>query len=572
MKKTTLFSVQLLICLLFAYGYSVSQENPDPKPQLTHEMSPEEQALKHLIGKDFYETNPPPSPVRNIAEWEHMEGVLISYASWKAFGIPYSLIAEMSEDVIVYTIVENGSQQNQVTNNYQSNGVNMSNVEFVVVPVDSYWTRDYSPWYITTGNDEVAIINFPYNRPNRPNDDDIPIEMANYFNISLYGMDVIHTGGNYMTDGMHISASTTLVDDENNIYDSELLQRVEDYCGITTYHWVEDPNGEYIDHIDCWGKFLDVDKILIRSVPTSHNQYDEIEDVVDYFEGQTSAYGTPYEIYRVYTPSDQPYSNSLILNNKVFVPLKNSQWDDDAIATYEDAMPGYDVMGIYAGSADWNSTDALHCRTHGVADRGLLHIYHVPITGLQPYQSQYEIVADIFPYSGQSLTSTQIYYQVNGSSFESVNMTLVSGRTYHGYIPVCAGGDCEIGYYIYAADGSGRTANHPYIGAPDPHLFNIDTATGIEEYQSAEIGSYNMPNPFRAYTTIYYTLPEGYYGDVNISVFNMNGMLLKKFPTQQKRGGKHNIVFIANDMPGGIYYYEVQAGNYRTSNRIVHIK
>ena len=41
---------------------------------------------------------------------------------------------------------------------------------------------------------------------------------------------------------------------------------VHDYLGIETYHVVPDVNGEYIKHIDCWGKLLSPDTILIRSV------------------------------------------------------------------------------------------------------------------------------------------------------------------------------------------------------------------------------------------------------------------------------------------------------------------
>ncbi len=67
------------------------------------------------------------------------------------------------------------------------------------------------PWYIFDGNDECGIVDFPYNRPSRPNDDEIPVEMAAYLGINLFGMNVIHTGGNYMTDGYGISSSSDLV-------------------------------------------------------------------------------------------------------------------------------------------------------------------------------------------------------------------------------------------------------------------------------------------------------------------------------------------------------------------------
>ena len=57
---------------------------------------------------------------------------------------------------------------------------------------------------------KLAFPTFPYNRP-RPNDDNIPVVLAQQMDIPLYGMNLIHTGGNWMDDGMGIGASTDLV-------------------------------------------------------------------------------------------------------------------------------------------------------------------------------------------------------------------------------------------------------------------------------------------------------------------------------------------------------------------------
>ena len=46
------------------------------------------------------------------------------------------------------------------------------------------------------------------------------------------------------------------------------------------------------------------------------------------------------------------------------------------------------------------------------------------------------------------------------------------GYEYSGYIPSIPFGG-EIGYYLYATDVSGNTANHPFIGSPDPHIFQV---------------------------------------------------------------------------------------------------
>jgi len=355
-----------ILFLLFSLVFSAIQAE-----ELPIGFTAEEWENRDVIKQWLYRTDPPPGPVRNVAEYEPMQGVLIRYP----FGISTSIIREMAEDVIVYCLVSS-SQQNSAYNSMNNADVDMGNVEFIVGSTDSYWTRDYGPWWVVDGNGDYAIVDFTYNRP-RPNDNDAPYKVSEHLDVPYYSADFISTGGNYMTDGFGISASAHIAYTENDECNTNNQSSIplppceyvddvmDDYYGIDTYHVVADPNNEYIDHIDCWGKFLSPNRLLIREVPTSHSQYDEIEDVVDYFQSVSTSDGGLWEIFRVYTPNDQPYTNSLILNNKVFVPIMNSSWDDEALEVYQIAMPDHEILG-FTGS--WQSTDALHCRAKGIPD------------------------------------------------------------------------------------------------------------------------------------------------------------------------------------------------------------
>jgi len=470
---------KLITLLLFSVVFLVnSMYSQDEPPRLTHHMTPEEELRKHEIGLNFTPTDPPLPPVRAVAEFEEMQSVLIRYP----FGIPMSLIKEMAEDCKVKTIVANSAQQTQVQNQYQSAGVNLANCEWLIAPTDSYWTRDYGPWFVVNGNHQVGISDFPYNRP-RPNDDNIPVVLAQQMGVPLYGMDLIHTGGNWMCDGMGIAASTELVWDENpSLTHAQIDTIVKDYLGIRKYHVLPDPLGEYIDHIDCWGKFLDIDKVLIGQVPPTDWRYDDFEFVANYFALQTSSYGTPFKVYRVYTPGNfpyTPYTNSLILNKKVFVPITGSQWDTQALEVYETAMPGYEVIGVMSGS--WANTDALHCRTIGIADVHMLYVEHIPLRGNKNFSLSYEMYADIIPYSGAGTItdSLKCHYKIDSGDYQSVPLVKVDNYyRYKASLPFIAP-DSEVSYYLRAADYSGRTRNHPYIGEPDPHVFKVKYATDV---------------------------------------------------------------------------------------------
>ena len=494
------YNLLLVLAVLFTANIVFSQKNITTKLQSRYhviDLSELDNINRNL--RDFISTPPPTGQVRSIAEFEKMQGVIVAY-TW-GFGIPVSAIAEMSEDIIIYTVVQNQVALDDVTIIYNNNGVNMANVEFVEAPLNSYWSRDYSPWFIREEN-KISIVDFPYNRP-RPKDDNIPVVFSNYLSTELYGMALTHTGGNYMTDGMGIGASTDIVADENSSMTIiEIDDMVDDYLGLDDYVLCEDPLDEYIKHIDCWGKFLDIDKILIGSVPTADSRYADYEAMADFWANKQSSYGTTFKVFRTYSSSGQPYTNSLILNNKVFVPIvtgTGSQWNDSALAVYQTAMPGYEIFGIEeGGSVNWQSTDALHCRTHGVPDLGMLYIKHIPLTGEMQYQAAgYQIEADITAYNNTALIpdSLKIYYKIGSGMYQTVDLVLQSGITYNSNI-IADYGD-TVYYYIHAADLSGRSANHPFVGSSEPHLFIIEadtTQTIISENEI--INSFKVfPNP-----------------------------------------------------------------------------
>ena len=468
------FMIRLLPLAVFIFGSAgmqvTAQQTTSVPEKLTHWLTPEEMTRLDEIGKYFVETDPPIAPVRNVAEFDCMQGVLVRYP----FGIPMELIREMAEDVMVTTIVSSTGQQNSVLNQYVANNVDTSHCNFLISGSDSYWTRDYGPWFVSDSVKQIGIVDFPYNRP-RPQDDEVPKELAEMLGIPWYGMNVIHTGGNYMTDGYGNSASTTLVYEENpTLSHQEIDERMLNYLGIENYHVVEDPNGTYIDHIDCWAKFLAPNKILVREVPPTHPRYTQIEQAAAYWESQTCAFGYNYQVYRVNTPNDQPYTNSLILNNKVLVPIMNNSWDDSALARYQDAMPGYEVIGILGRpQTPWESTDALHCRTKGIADTGQLFIHHLPLFGNQPCELPYQLDAHLINCSNSPIISDSvlIHYRINGGDWMQVEMEAVSETDYTGFIPAQPGENL-IEYYITAADQSDRHASAPFIGEPDPYPFN----------------------------------------------------------------------------------------------------
>ncbi len=447
--------LETFISLLLFLAASISAQTENELPIGFTEWEWEN---RHLIKEYARETDPPPEPVRNVAEYERMQGVLIRFP----LGIPTSIVKEMAEDIIVYCLVST-SLESSAAANFESAGVNMDNVEFVLGPTDSYWTRDYGPWWVVDGDREMTVVDFTYNRP-RPNDNEAPSKMADHLEIPYYASDIVHAGGNYMTDGYNISASSSLVYSENDMSQSEVNEIMQQYWGVETYHVVDDPNNDYIEHIDCWGKFLSPSKLLIREVTDSHSQYDEIEEVVAYFSSQLNAFGEPWDIYRVYTPNDQPYTNSLILNEKVFVPIMSSSWDNEAVAIYQEALPGYEILPV---TGSWLSTDAIHCRAKGIPDLEILQIFHNPIDDQEQPKMQYEVTAIIDDLSEAGLVPEELKVYWKSEAMDDYTVVPLEPTGNLDEYSALIGGPAtngEVRYYIHAADYSNREETLPIAG------------------------------------------------------------------------------------------------------------
>ena len=491
MKKVLLS----LVVIAFCFGMNMNAQERTPNWKRWHYLS-EEEMHTPVRAINFVETDPPTGEPRFVAEFEPMQGVMIRYP----LGIPTSLVVLLANNCRVYCIVSS-SQQSSAQSSFNSAGVNMNNVTFVNAESDTYWVRDYGPWYIFEDRNP-AIVDNVYNRP-RPNDDNMSSVFANFWNIPIYGMNITHTGGNMMEDGRGHGVSDELVFQENGNNETNVRNKMRDYLGIDPYHVTIDPQGDYIAHVDCWGKYLAPDKILIAQLPSSNSQYALYEQVASYFATTNCCWGYPYHVYRVQEPGGYtlaPYTKSLILNKTVYVPLgTNSNYNNQALAVYQEAMPGYEIVGVtnndwYIG---WENTDALHCRTRGVMDFDMLFIDHRNVVfGEQTWQDSIAITSKFIAYSGQDLKqdSLLVYYSIDGGAYQAAHMTATGNPDeYVGYITGYQGLS-SIDYYVFGADESGHRYTQPVFAELDPHHFTMGPnpqAIADNEAESFEV----YPNP-----------------------------------------------------------------------------
>jgi len=85
----------------------------------------------------------------------------------------------------------------------------------------------------------------------------------------------------------------------------------------------------------------------------------------------------------------------------------------------------------------------------------------------------------------------------------------------------------------------------------------------------------NYPNPFNPVTTLRYDLPEN--GHVNITIYDMLGRQVKTLINQTQDAGYRSVIWDATNDYGkpvsaGIYLYQIQAGEYISTKKMVLLK
>lgn len=80
----------------------------------------------------------------------------------------------------------------------------------------------------------------------------------------------------------------------------------------------------------------------------------------------------------------------------------------------------------------------------------------------------------------------------------------------------------------------------------------------------------NFPNPFNPSTTIKYSLPEASF--TAIKIYDVVGNEIATLVNEIKSAGTHQIVFNAESLSSGIYYYTIQSGSNSESKKMILLK
>jgi hypothetical protein len=82
--------------------------------------------------------------------------------------------------------------------------------------------------------------------------------------------------------------------------------------------------------------------------------------------------------------------------------------------------------------------------------------------------------------------------------------------------------------------------------------------------------SQNYPNPFNPSTSIQYAISSRQF--VSLKVYDVLGKEIATLVNEEKSTGKYNVEFNASSLASGIYYYQLRAGDYVETKKMILLK
>ena len=129
-------------------------------------------------------------------------------------------------------------------------------------------------------------------------------------------------------------------------------------------------------------------------------------------------------------------------------------------------------------------------------------------------------------------------------------------------------------YYCPTTDIEGNPRPYPQGSMPDMGAYESQHIVQIEDNGLSLPTEYalyqNYPNPFNPSTTIKYSVPKLSF--VTIKIFNLLGSEVASLLNAEKSAGTYELTWSAVSLPSGVYFYQLKAGSYTATKKLLLLK
>lgn len=537
---------------------------------------------------------PPPRADETIspAEFSRAYGV---YLAWTNDALLQTILRdiarEVTKDDTLYMAVATG-QESLCTQYFTDNQINMDRVKFISTgSIDlSLWIRDFGPFYIYEDGLR-AITNYYYWYAEY---DTLPHLIADHWGFSCYDALLMLSGGNFMTDGNGMGFLANVVLTENNKWTLDSIHNnLKQYLGLDSIVIIRSMQKDGTGHIDMAQKLLNDTLILVGEYINPGDAYGQnqkiLNDNADTLSKMKNRDGRPFNVVRIPMPPvyqvgtdiyAASYTNSLIINKKVLVPIYGdtlASRDTVALNIYKELMPDYEVIGIPSAEII-KSWGAVHCISKTHFHSNPMMVLHDPLDTINVADTP--VVSFRLNPGFDSLTANVFHKPATGSNFTEVAAVLDKG-IFSATLPQTTE---DFNYYIEGTAVSG-TETFPVslpVDAPTSTFLVTVLETGINQNIAANkyIKLSNYPNPFNAKTTVNYTVAKN--SKVTLDVYNLRGRKVHSLAKGFHKAGSYKAVWHGMNKSGekissGVYYLVItmtgsDIGTIKKKNEIVIIR
>jgi agmatine/peptidylarginine deiminase len=452
--------------------------------------------------------------------------------------------------------------------------------------------RDYgaNPAYANEVED-LFLVDWIYNRPTRPNDNSSPQYIADYLGLDMYTTtaapdDLVNTGGNWMSDGFGTAIISELVLEENapgNQYgvtaktEAEIDAITENYLGVDRYIKMPVLPYDGIHHVDMHMKLIDEQTLLVGEYPDGISDGPQINANMDYVVSNfMNKWGEPYKTIRIPMPpsvagnwpssnppsSYRTYTNAVFVNKMVILPIYREQYDTTALRIWQEALPGYQIVGIDCDNQPDNiisASGAIHCITHSVGVQNPMLISHNPLPDTDNTTTDYSVVAYMNHRDG--IAAGRLFWKTSLTvAYNLVDMTSVGSNNWEGFIPAQPAGT-RVYYYVEGEATTGKVLQRP-MAAPDGY-WSFDVFGGNVINEEAFSFSRIFPNPASEITCVEFNARASQ--KAQAFIVDMQGRRVKEIYSGVLSPEQSKVFFNASDLVSGVYAVQLitDKGAYR---------
>lgn len=338
------------------------------------------------------------------AEWEPHEGTWLQWPhnisepgyEMKLEHTWLNMVAALYEREQVHVISADERQRDHITYQLKYFGIS-GGVDLHIIPTNDIWARDNGPIFVFDDHGEIAITNWIFNgwgnRFDHNLDNQVPQALGELLKLPVFDIPLVLEGGAVEVNGAGtlLATRSSIIDERRNPgkTQEEIEEVLGRYLGVDHFVWLSGAGrgegetwGDTTDsHIDIVARFTDVSTVMYNWTDDhSDPRYPMFARHRDELLAAETKDGRPLSIVPLPVPingvyqvaadshwrttryTDAVYTNYLVANGVVLVPVFGNAHDERAKSIIQEQFPDRDIVPIDAVSLN-EEGGAVHCVT-----------------------------------------------------------------------------------------------------------------------------------------------------------------------------------------------------------------